>query len=61
MKLDLQILLKEREDSVIFKCLSGSHAYALNTAESDEDYKGIFILPKSAYLSLQTPPSQLEE
>ncbi|MCF6313402.1 MAG: nucleotidyltransferase domain-containing protein [Verrucomicrobiales bacterium] len=61
MKLDLQTLLSNREDSVIFKCLSGSHAYALNTEDSDEDYKGIFILPVSAYLSLQSPPPQLAD
>jgi uncharacterized protein len=34
------------EQSIIFECLSGSHAYGLNTPESDMDYRGVCIPPK---------------
>lgn len=59
--MDLESLLRDRADSVIFECLSGSHAYALNTPESDEDFKGLFVLPEADYLSLETPVSQLAD
>jgi len=29
----------------IFRYLSGSHAYGMNTPESDEDYRGVFVAP----------------
>lgn len=34
------------EDGIIFATLHGSHAYGLNTPESDEDVRGICIAPK---------------
>jgi len=39
------------EDSIIYKVISGSHAYGLNTPESDIDYRGICIPPKEYYMS----------
>jgi len=36
---------KIAEDNLIFRCVSGSHAYGMNTAQSDEDVRGIFISP----------------
>ncbi|WP_416865779.1 MAG: DNA polymerase beta superfamily protein [Imperialibacter sp.] len=39
-------------DIIIFECLSGSHAYGLATPTSDEDIKGVFILPKVDYYGL---------
>ncbi|MFK5924779.1 MAG: nucleotidyltransferase domain-containing protein [Verrucomicrobiota bacterium] len=59
--MDLQLLLSEQTDSIIFECLSGSHSYALNTPESDEDIKGLFVLPGIAYLSLDAPVCQLAD
>jgi predicted nucleotidyltransferase len=38
--MDIKKLAEERR---IFTCKSGSHAYGLNTATSDEDFRGIFI------------------
>jgi len=38
---------------IIFECLSGSKAYGLDTAESDTDIRGVFILPKEHYFSLE--------
>ncbi len=34
------------ENGIIFSTLHGSHAYGLNTPESDEDVRGICIAPK---------------
>jgi len=37
---------------IIFECISGSRAYGLDTPTSDTDIRGVFILPKSMYYSL---------
>lgn len=44
----------EIEENIILFCRSGSHAYGLNTPESDQDYKGICIAPKRFYTSFET-------
>lgn len=36
--------LKE-QNLILFEVLAGSHAYGLNTPESDEDIRGVFYLP----------------
>lgn len=38
--------------NIIFECISGSRAYGLATATSDTDIRGVFILPKEKYYSL---------
>ena len=43
--------IKEIEPYIIYKVLAGSHAYGLNTPESDEDWRGVFIPPKEYLLS----------
>lgn len=48
----MQITRKEIENGMILFCMSGSHAYGLNTEMSDRDYKGICIAPKRFYVSL---------
>jgi predicted nucleotidyltransferase len=50
----MQITRKEIEDGMILFCMSGSHAYGLNTEMSDKDYKGVCIAPKKFYVSLET-------
>ncbi len=39
--------------NIIFECISGSRAYGLATASSDTDIRGVFILPKEMYYSLE--------
>jgi hypothetical protein len=34
---------------LLLQCISGSRAYGLNTPQSDTDYKGIFVAPKSIF------------
>jgi len=41
--------------SLIFQCISGSHAYGTSHSNSDIDTRGIFISSSFSYLSL-TPP-----
>lgn len=40
------------QNLIIFECLSGSHAYGLQTEHSDIDIKGVFILPEKQFLGL---------
>jgi len=39
--------------SIIFECISGSRAYGLDTINSDTDIRGVFILPKENFYSLE--------
>lgn len=39
---------------LLFECISGSHAYGLNHAESDIDKRGVFIQPKKVFYGLST-------
>jgi hypothetical protein len=42
----------KQSGSIIFESISGSRAYGLDTATSDTDIRGVFILPKEQYYSL---------
>lgn len=44
----------------IFLTLHGSHAYGLNTAESDKDYKGICVPPSKYYHGFLNKVEQVE-
>lgn len=46
--------LKELKASghIIFECISGSRAYGLDTSDSDTDIRGVYILPKELYYSM---------
>ncbi len=39
--------------NIIFECISGSRAYGLATAISDTDIRGVFVLPKEQFYSLE--------
>ncbi len=49
--MDIEALKKS--GSIIFECISGSRAYGLATPTSDTDIRGVFILPKNQFYSLQ--------
>ena len=42
----------KQSGSIIFESISGSRAYGLDTATSDTDIRGVFILPKTQFYSL---------
>jgi len=42
----------KKSGHIIFECISGSRAYGLDTATSDTDIRGVFVLPKAMYYSL---------
>lgn len=42
----------KKSGSIIFESISGSKAYGLDTATSDTDIRGVFILPKAQFYSL---------
>jgi len=48
------------ESRTIFKCRHGSHAYGLNVATSDEDFKGVCIKPKECYFGFTQRFEQME-
>jgi len=48
------------EERTIFLARHGSHAYGLNVASSDEDYKGVCIKPKECYFGFLQKFEQLE-
>lgn len=41
-----------KSNCIIFECISGSRAYGLATPNSDTDIRGVFILPKEHFYSL---------
>lgn len=53
-KIDIDFL--KRNNLILFETISGSKAYGLNTPQSDEDIKGLFILPKEHYYGLNYVP-----
>src|SRR5262245_22132895 len=59
MMLSLEDLKTHGQASVIFECVAGSRAYGTTTQSSDEDRRGIFVVPSSAYLDLARPADQL--
>lgn len=48
--MNLDILRKS--GNIIFECISGSHAYGLNTPTSDKDIRGVFCLPIKDRISI---------
>jgi len=46
---------------IILECISGSKAYGLDTATSDTDIKGVFLLPKNDYYGLNYIPQVSNE
>jgi predicted nucleotidyltransferase len=42
----------KKSGNIIFECIGGSRAYGLDTPTSDTDIRGVFVLPKSMYYSL---------
>lgn len=42
----------KQSGQIIFECISGSRAYGLETAQSDTDIRGVFVLPKEMYYSM---------
>lgn len=51
---DLNTLLNIESNKVVFSAISGSRAYGLARAHSDEDIRGIFIFPSNYYLSIES-------
>jgi len=42
----------KKSGNIIFECISGSRAYGLDTATSDTDIRGVFIVPKEHFYGL---------
>ncbi|PWU21625.1 MAG: nucleotidyltransferase [Verrucomicrobia bacterium] len=49
------------ESLVIYRCVMGSRAYGLDTDESDEDRRGIYLAPADLQWSLFGAPEQFED
>ena len=46
---------------VIFRGITGSRAYGTNRPGSDEDIRGVFLVPPLEYALLTTPPQQVAD
>lgn len=49
----------KKSNDIIFSCVSGSHAYGLNTEKSDIDERGIYLLDREEYLKLTPTQPQI--
>lgn len=49
------------DKNLIFLTLAGSHAYGMNTAKSDKDYRGVFFLPEQLCMSPFFTCEQIEQ
>lgn len=56
-----QELLTDNRKHIIFESVVGSQAYGTAIPGSDEDIKGVFIVPPHEYLRLESPPQQLSD
>ncbi len=46
---------------IIFEAICGSHAYGLNTPQSDVDIKGVFVMPQDTFYGLETVETVTDE
>lgn len=46
---------------LIFEAITGSNAYGLDTAKSDTDIRGVFVLPKELFYSMEYTPQVSNE
>lgn len=46
---------------LVFEAVAGSKAYGLSTAQSDTDIRGVFILPRDMYYSIEYTPQVSNE
>jgi predicted nucleotidyltransferase len=46
---------------LIFEAITGSKAYGLDTAKSDTDIRGVFVLPKELFYSIEYTPQVSNE
>lgn len=58
---NLDSLLSEFRANILANYLLGSRAYGTAREGSDEDYRGIFVLPRNVYLSIREPITQLSD
>ena len=54
-------LQNEHGETILATYLVGSRAYGTATPLSDEDYRGIFVLPSRYYLSIREPVNQISD
>ena len=53
--------LRSNPTLLLFECMAGSRAYGTVVSGSDEDLRGIYALPASAWLALEPPEAQLAD
>jgi hypothetical protein len=57
----LNELLTASASHVIFSCVAGSRAYGTQIPGSDEDIRGLYVVPSTYYLPLDQSPAQLAD
>lgn len=61
MNYDIERLDRGDCPEVLFRGVVGSRAYGTANEMSDTDIRGIFAVPSSAYVRLQSPPKQVSD
>ena len=61
LNFDLNTLINKESNKILFHAISGSRAYGLARAHSDEDIRGIFALPSNGYLSIESPINMVSD
>lgn len=51
----------ELEAHIVYRCVTGSRAYGLDTDKSDTDVRGVYIAPAKLHWSLHGAPEQFED
>ena len=57
----LESFLKTESHRVIFRAITGSHAYGTNLVSSDHDTVGVFVMPAAYYLTADEPLRQVAD
>jgi uncharacterized protein len=57
----LEDLFSAHSKAILFESIAGSRAYGTATDASDEDIRGLFVVPAAAYLGLNRPPDQISD
>jgi len=55
--MDLDTLVQNQRQRIVFECVSGSRAYGTANADSDTDIRGVFAQSGEEFLALSPPPA----
>jgi predicted nucleotidyltransferase len=57
----MNVDMLRKTGNIVFETVAGSHAYGTNVPTSDEDLRGIFMLPQASFTGLSAPLKQVSD